>query len=126
MVAAMTSQQKQLRELVFGHLDASSPARRKELKQLQGYLSRAVVPDEVTALKGSNFSFETADFLAAERIPEENAALLRLFEKEKAPEELEYRVFVREVPVRSTQLHASSPLWAGGAALERSLGPFAN
>ena len=40
--------------------------------------------------------------------------------------EPEFRVFVREVPVRSTQLHASSPLWAGGAAPERSLGPFAN
>ncbi|WP_119271063.1 hypothetical protein [Taklimakanibacter deserti] len=115
-----------MRELVFGHLDAQTPARKKELKQLQGFLSRAVFPDDLTSLKGSSFSFESADFLAAERIPEENAALLRLLEKEKAPDELEFRVFVREVPVRSTQLHASAPLWAGGAALERSLGPFAN
>lgn len=122
----MTSKQKQMRELVFGHLDARTPARKKELKQLQGFLSRAILPDDMTSLKGSSFSIESADFLAAEKIPEENATLLRLFEKEKAPEELEFRVFVREVPVRSTQLHASSPLWAGGAALERSLGPFAN
>lgn len=115
-----------MRELVFGHLDAGTPARKKDLRQLQDFLSRAIIPEDITAFKGSNFSFENSDFLTAERIPEENAALLRLFEGKKAPAELEFRVFVREVPVRSTQLHASSPLWAGGAQPERSLGPFAN
>ena len=35
-----------------------------------------------------------------------------------------YRVAVREVPLRSTQLHGSNPAWASGAALEASLGPF--
>lgn len=123
--AAVTSKQ-QLRELVFGHLDARTPAQRKDLKQLQSYLSRAALPDDVAALKGSNFSFETADFLGPEKMAEENAALLRPLQNEKPLEDLEFRVFVREVPVRSTQLHASGPLWAGGAAVERSLGPFAN
>lgn len=126
MVAAMNSAQKRLRELVFGHLDASTPARRKDLRQLQGYLARAHIPEDMAALKGSSFSFESSDFLAGESIGDENAALLRTLEAERAPEDLEYRVFVREVPVRSTQLHASTPLWAGGAQAERSLGPFAN
>ena len=35
-----------------------------------------------------------------------------------------YRVAVREVPLRSTQLHGSNPAWASGAALEASFGPF--
>ncbi|QIG47350.1 hypothetical protein G5V57_06130 [Nordella sp. HKS 07] len=122
----MISAQKRLRELVFGHLDASTPARRKDLKQLQSLLSRAQIPEDVAALKGSSFSFESSDFLAGATITDENAALLRTLETERAPEDLQYRVFVREVPVRSTQLHASSPPWAAGALAEHSLGPFAN
>ena len=34
------------------------------------------------------------------------------------------RVFVRDVPVRTTQIPGSVPTWAGGAAVAETLGPF--
>ncbi|REG90365.1 hypothetical protein [Algoriphagus antarcticus] len=39
-------------------------------------------------------------------------------------EEPELKAFVREVPIRSTQIRASVPAWAAGAKVEKSIGPF--
>ncbi|MEB2777128.1 hypothetical protein SYJ56_17570 [Algoriphagus sp. D3-2-R+10] len=39
-------------------------------------------------------------------------------------EEPKLKAFVREVPVRSTQIRASVPAWAAGAKVEKSIGPL--
>ena len=44
--------------------------------------------------------------------------------KETAQADL--RVFVRDVPVRTSQMNGSVPLWASGAAVEKTIGPFLN
>jgi hypothetical protein len=107
---------------VIGHLAVKE--RGKEFAQLQDLLSRSAFPQETQELAGSNFSFEGADLFSPERIaPAQSEAIEKLVQTSA---DAEFRVFVRQVPVRSTQLRGAVPLWAGGAAAERTLGPFVN
>lgn len=122
---------KQLRTLLgslAGHLVTNSPQQEKEYERLHQFLSRSLLPQDIQQLKGSNFSFENADLFAVENIPPAHSEFLQSLAESKAAgtTEPEFRVFARESPVRSTQLPASVPLWAGGAAVERTIGPFTN
>lgn len=45
--------------------------------------------------------------------------------KVSTEEERRLKAFVREVPIRSTQIRASVPAWAAGAKVEKSIGPLA-
>ncbi len=107
---------------VIGHLAVEE--RREEFAQLQDLLSRSAFPEETRDLAGGSFSFEGADLFSVERVARvQSEAIERLAQTSADPE---YRLFVRQVPVRSTQLHGSNPSWASGATPERSLGPFVN
>lgn len=113
---------QQLLSRLIGHLTVDE--QREEFGQLQDFLSRALLPEDAQQLKLSNFSFEAADVFSPKNIAADRGAAIERVAQTQA--ESEYRVFVREVPVRSTQLQGSNPLWAGGAAAERTLGPFVN
>lgn len=111
-----------------GHLVVHSPQDERQIDALHGSLSRSLLSEDIQQLKGSRFAFENADLFSAERIPAERSDTLRSLAESKTVEtgEPEFRVFAREVPVRSTQLDVSAPLWAGGAAVDHTIGPFTN
>jgi hypothetical protein len=95
---------------------------REQFSRLEEFLSSALLPDDLQQVKKSRFSFEAAEMVAPENIAAELGQIVdRLARAEAEPG---YRVAVREVPLRSTQVHGSNPLWASGAAPETSLGPF--
>ena len=106
-----------------GHL-VTSVREEREIEKLNRLLSRSLLPEDLGELKGSRFAFESADFFALENVPSERLESLRSMVEEQSGAEPEYRVFVRETPVRSTQIHASVPSWAGGALVELTAGPF--
>lgn len=95
---------------------------REQFSQLEELLSRALLPDDLQQVKKTRFSFEAADLVAPENIPAELGQMVSRLARTEA--EANYRVALREVPLRSAQLHGSNPLWASGAAPEASLGPF--
>jgi hypothetical protein len=113
---------------VTGHLVAATPQQEKELGNLYRSLSRSVPVDDIRQLKGSRFAFEDSDLFSDIDIPQQRLERLRATAERISTEtgEPEFRVFIREVPVRSTQLVASVPLWAGGAAVDHTIGPFTN
>ena len=113
---------QQLWSRLIGHLRVNEQP--EEFDQLQGFLARVLLPDDAQQLKASNFSFEAADIFLPENIAAERGAVIERVAQTQA--EGEYRLFVREVPLRSTQLPGSNPLWASGATPERSFGPFIN
>jgi hypothetical protein len=95
---------------------------REQFSRLESLLARTHFPEDFQQIKKSRFSFESADLFAPENVRAElRPAVDRLA---RAEGEGDYRVLAREVPVRSTQLPGSTPLWAGGAAPEATLGPF--
>lgn len=109
-----------------GHLIADSPEQEREVERLHQLLSRSLLPDDIGQTKRSNFAFENADLFFESNISPARSESIRAVTERRAAgdEEPEFRIFVREVPVRSTQLYGSTPLWAGGAAIERTIGPF--
>ena len=111
-----------------GHLVTASPQQEEEIQNLHQSLSRSLLPEDVQQLKASSFTFENADLFSLEQIPAERSAALNAIAEQQAATsaEPEFRVFVREVPVRSALLHASVPPWASGAAVDQTLGPFTN
>jgi hypothetical protein len=111
-----------------GHLQINTREDEKNLENLQESLSETVFNEELSSLKGSSFSFEKSDFLFKEKIaPERLNSLAKLSTRMAArKKDPEFRVFAREVPVRSTQIAGSVPAWAGGAAVEKTIGPFLN
>jgi hypothetical protein len=111
---------------VFGQLSASSPQVKNQMKQLGDLLSRTSFPEELATLKASSFSFEKADLFSQEKMTAESAAVLSQMVGKDAAESPEFKVFVRETPVRSTQIFASNPSWAAGAAPAQTIGPLTN
>lgn len=94
----------------------------EQFSRLEEFLSRALLPEDLEQVKKSRFSFEAAGLVAPENIATEIGQIVDRLASTEA--EAGYRVAVREVPLRSTQLHGSNPAWASGAALEGSFGPF--
>ena len=109
-----------------GHLLASSPDEENELQSLHSLLSRSLLADDIAQLKATSFAFENADLFSLENIHPARLEMLRSVAEVALAQraEPEFRMFAREVPVRSPQLHASVPLWGAGAAVERTIGPF--
>ena len=84
---------------LLGHLRIDEVL--EKFGELENYLSRALLPTEAGG---------TDNISAPGKVALEGAKT--------------YRLAVREVPVRSTQLAASNPAWASGAAAERTFGPI--
>ncbi len=108
--------ERRLLSRLIGHLSVVEQG--EEFGQLQEFLARALLPEDAQQLKASDFSFEGADVFSPDNIAAgRGTEIERLAQSEG---EREFRVFLREVPVRSTQLHGSNPAWASGVAPERS------
>ena len=109
-----------------GHLVTSASREEREIENLNKLLSRSLLPKDLQDLKSSSFAFEGADLFSLDNVPVERLEALKSLTEEQFKEdaEPELRAFVREVPVRSTQIHASVPLWAAGASVESTIGPF--
>jgi hypothetical protein len=113
---------------VSGHLSTRVLRDDPQLQSLHRSLSRSLFAEDVQQLKTSSFAFENSDLFSPQQIPPDLSDALRsVAEQSTAPAaEPEFRAFVRELPVRTTQLPASAPLWSAGAAVDHTIGPFAN
>lgn len=109
-----------------GHLEATSKAEESAIRSLRDTLAGALAGEGMVTVKNNFYSVEQSDLFFADAIdPQELSRMKNLADRvvrEKASADL--RVFVRDVPLRSTQVAGSVPQWAGGAALEKTLGPF--
>ncbi|MDR7129600.1 hypothetical protein J2X69_001945 [Algoriphagus sp. 4150] len=136
---------------IFGHLNAGNSAEKKQWEEGLPLLARSLLIQDSSQIKPESFSFERSEIFFQDRIPKEKIELIRKeaekvsvkesidplikkgtdkesvkrFENEPPKEEEPgLKAFVREVPVRSTQIRASVPAWAAGAKVEKSIGPL--
>ncbi len=102
-----------------GHLEVSTSHDRHAVNALHDKLAQALAHCDLAAVRDGYFSVESSDLFFAEAIaPQERSRLVQLADriaKDTKPPDL--RVFVRDVPVRTTQMPGSVPAWAGGAAV---------
>jgi hypothetical protein len=109
-----------------GHLKIATSRDEHAVNALHEELSRALTHTDLATAKDRYFSVESSDLFFPDAVPpQQRVQLTRLAERIAAsttPPDL--RVFVRDVPVRTTQMVGSVPLWAGGAAVAKTIGPF--
>lgn len=110
-----------------GHIATGPLSEDKNLQSLHHSLSKSLLPEDVLQLKSNTFQFESADFLSPSRVPAEiSRALEGILEQQASPtaDLPAYRVFLREVGIRSVQIPGAVPSWAAGSAVDHTLGPF--
>jgi hypothetical protein len=127
---------------VFGHLQLSDAKDTKLWEEGLPLFARSLLVSKDLSIKSESFSFERSQLFAQERITTTQMEKIReTVEKAKSEEqpskaestaaanikvakEPELKPFVREVPVRTTQLKTSVPAWAAGAKVEKTIGPL--
>jgi hypothetical protein len=127
----IVDQQQHLLDLlagVSGHLKAASPQEERAIRSLQEMLARVLPGEDITTVKSRFLSVESSDLFFTDTIPPQELQGLKDLAARalEEPRSADLRVFVRDVPVRSTLMKDSMPLWAGGAAPQTTLGPFLN
>ncbi|HEU4901326.1 MAG TPA: hypothetical protein VFT06_01010, partial [Flavisolibacter sp.] len=111
-----------------GHL-RTTQVDEEQLNALQQAAADALLQQAPDSVSNRPLSFEATDLFSAGKIQAERQSAITELAKtfaEKEPEEKEenLRMFVRDVPVRTTQIPGSVPSWAAGAELAQSFGPF--
>lgn len=111
---------------VFGHLQLTDPQDVKLWNEGLPLMARSLLFTENPQVRPDSFSFERSQLFAKERIkPQQMEKIRKVIEKAEVKEkEPELRPYVREVPVRSTQIGRSIPAWAAGAKVEKTIGPL--
>src|SRR5690606_21571455 len=132
---------------VFGHLQLDDAQDDKLWKEGLPLFANSLLVSKDLTVKPESFSFERSQLFAKERIQpaqmekiretvekiqaEDNAEKAKkpkTSEKVKAADKIRIeptlKPFVRDVPVRTTQIKTSVPAWAAGAKVEKTIGPL--
>jgi hypothetical protein len=133
---------------VFGHLQLNDAQDDKLWKEGLPLFAKSLLVSRDLTVKSESFSFERSQLFAKERIKPEQMEKIRetvekievkedveksteskTSEKSKATEKIKIaeptlKPFVRDVPVRTTQIKTSVPEWAAGAKVEKTIGPL--
>lgn len=111
---------------ITGNLYASTNEEEQMLDTLQEQLAQTLQHQDIGSTRNQQFSFESSDFFFSQNM--KGRTLEKIDEKVKRVLENNFtndlKVFVRETPVRSTQIAGSVPEWAGGGRVINTLGPF--
>ena len=106
-----------------GQLQASTKAEEKNLHQLQDAIATALVHQDSSGIRKQDFIFERSDLFSTHNVVGKRLVNLQnsvrdIVKNKKAPSE---QVFVRNVPIRSTQILSSVTLESAGARV-RTMG----
>ncbi|MEO6187191.1 MAG: hypothetical protein ABIO82_03780, partial [Ginsengibacter sp.] len=115
-------------ETVTGHLHTATAEEEQTLHSVQEQIASTLANQDLSTVSNQQFSFADSDLFLRQNI--ESGRLSRLDEivsrTLQKNDDNNYRVFVRDIPVRTTQVKGSVPSWAAGASPEKTLGPFSN
>ena len=122
-----TNQFSALMATLTGQLHSSNTADEMNIQQLQAAIAAAVIHQDPAAVQSQDLLFEKSDLFMSENIEpgrlKKIKDLLPLISAEKAFAET--NVFVRNVPIRSTQIAGSITAASAGVRVN-TLGPFAD
>ncbi len=118
--------QSLLSELI-SQLNVDTPTQRKALDSAIPEIAKALRFQPESSISSEKLTIQSADFFfsgvqnktLSDRIEKASKEASTL--KNVAPDE---KVFIREVPVRTTQVKGSVPTWAIGAKVDTSIGPI--
>lgn len=102
---------------VFGHLQPDEAQDAALWKEGLPLLAKSLLVSKDPSIRSESFSFERSQLFAKERIkPEQMEKIREIVEKAEIKEkEPELKPFVREIPVRTTQIKKSVPACLPGS-----------
>ncbi len=134
---------------VFGHLQIDKAKDKKEWENGLPLLAQTLLLQDANEVKPDSFSFENSELFIQDRIPRDKIKLIQKEASKVSPKDTKktdasrkkatakkdvgakskstdsrFKAFVRDVPVRSTQIKNSVPNWAAGAKVEKTIGPM--
>jgi hypothetical protein len=119
------NQLKTLLANLTGHLQSSCVEEEKKIEKLQKSVAEAVINQDPSTIRCQEFVFEKSDLSLASKIEGKRlnkiSQIASLVSKRKKPPQT--NVFVRNVPVRSTQIAGSITNAAAGVRVKTN-GPF--
>ena len=117
-----------LLENLTGHLTTTTEAEEISLQNLQQQLAGSLLQQDIAQVSNKQFSFNDSDLYFRQNIKDSRLSKLdEIVSQTVQNQEISgLRVFVRDVPVRTTQVAGSVPSWAAGATPVETAGPFIN
>jgi hypothetical protein len=112
---------------VVSQLHAETPAQRKKLESALPDLAKALKFQQESSFQAEKLTIQSADFFFSEVANKPLQARIDKVSDEAVSEKAEdpnSKIFIREVPLRSSQVAASVPTWAVGAKVEKTIGPI--
>ncbi|WP_111671103.1 hypothetical protein [Algoriphagus litoralis] len=111
---------------LFGHFQLNTAQETKLWNEGLPLMAKNLLAEDGQKLKADSFSFERTQLFAYDRIkPAQMEKIRQVAETVNVKEsEPELKAFVREVPIKSTQIGRSVPSWAAGAKIEKTIGPL--
>ncbi len=110
-----------------GHLHTTSPEEEQLIYNLQQTVANTLLQQDASLVTNQEFSFQSSDIFFTQNVKETRLSNIQqvvqgaLATKIQQPD---LRLFVRDVPIRSTQVTGSVPPWAAGARVSATYGPF--
>ncbi|MFC5623148.1 hypothetical protein [Algoriphagus winogradskyi] len=113
---------------VFSQLEANDSKEKKSITEGIPILAKALQHQSLTDIQAEKLTVQTADFFFQDRLTKPDKIKIEEISKEvsglKVTAQPETKVFVREVPVRTSQVKKSVPAWAVGAKVDKTIGPI--
>ncbi|HSO89348.1 MAG TPA: hypothetical protein VLQ91_22535, partial [Draconibacterium sp.] len=107
-----------------GYLHSSSSEEKKNVEKLQASIAEAILNQDPTTIRSKEFIFERSDLFLTSKI--ESDRLKRITELAsdvvKGENRVEKNVFVRNIPIRSTQISGSITAASAGVRV-KTIGP---
>jgi hypothetical protein len=111
---------------VSGHFQLDSSREERAISSVQDSLAKNLQNENIANIRSNILSIENSDLFSVATVPEDQLKQLEYLADRSVKEmpHVSHRIFVREVPALSSQIKGSVPMWANGAAIEKSIGPF--
>ncbi|MDQ2751723.1 MAG: hypothetical protein M3R72_01730, partial [Bacteroidota bacterium] len=111
---------------ISSSIEAITDQQKQALQNLHRQLASSLIDEETANTTGVQFLFQNANNFSIDSSQSEATKAFQASPQQAADnnEKPTHRVFVRDVPVKSTQIKTSVPAWAAGSAPDKTLGPF--
>ena len=110
-----------------GHLHTTTQEEEQLIYTLQQTVAKTLLQQDASLVTNQQFSFQSSDLFFTQNVKGSRLANIQAVVQGALATKLEQpdlRLFVRDVPIRSTQVTGSVPSWAAGARVDTTVGPF--
>ncbi|MES2647443.1 MAG: hypothetical protein V4717_11240 [Bacteroidota bacterium] len=113
---------------ITGHLHANNKDEEVQLDRLMETLGTTLLHQEPETIRNESFAFERSDLFFTQNLEGSKLDKIKNFSQRLLSQKpgADLRIFIRDKPIRTTQVAGSVPSFAAGARLHETIGPFRN